>query len=172
MKPWRLALLLLVAGVVGQACGLADPAAAGQPPKTMEEATQAQVDRGRYLLRIAGCNDCHTKGYLLADGQVAEESWLLGDTFGWRGPWGTTYGTNLRLFVSALDLEQWIALAHNLKARPPMPWFNLNALERDDLTAIYLFLRHLGPAGQPAPAYLPPDQEPQPPYALFPPAPQ
>lgn len=30
--------------------------------------------------------------------------------------------------------------------------------------------RYLGPGGEPAPAYVPPDQEPATPYALFPPA--
>ena len=37
-----------------------------------------------------------------------------------------------------------------------------------DLRAIYRYIRHLGPAGQPAPAYLPPDQTPKGPYVQFP----
>lgn len=126
------------------------------------------VDRGRYLAQLGGCNDCHTAGYLLAEGQVPEAEWLLGDAFGWRGPWGTTYATNLRLVVGSLTEEQWLTLAHNLRARPPMPWFTLNELADDDLRALYAFIRYLGPAGDPAPAYVPPDQEPNPPYALFP----
>ena len=43
------------------------------------------VERGRYLTKIAGSNNCHTPGYLLAEGTVAEEHWLSGETFGWRG---------------------------------------------------------------------------------------
>jgi mono/diheme cytochrome c family protein len=50
------------------------------------------VERGRYLVTITGCNDCHTAGYLASEGQTPEEQWLTGDTFGWRGPWGTTFG--------------------------------------------------------------------------------
>ena len=56
----------------------------------------------------------------------------------------------------------------NPQAPPPMPWFNLNAMTAEDLGAMYQFLRYLGPAGTPAPAYVPPDQEPAGPYATFP----
>lgn len=126
------------------------------------------VERGRYLSRIAGCNDCHTPGYLLSEGKVPEQGWLTGDTLGWRGPWGTTYASNLRLFVQAMTEAQWVNTARVLKVRPPMPWFNLNLMHEEDLKAIYQFLRYLGPGGAPAPAYVPPDQEPKTPYALFP----
>lgn len=130
------------------------------------------VERGRYITRIAGCNDCHTPGYLMSDGQTPEEMWLIGDTFGWRGPWGTTYAANLRLFVARLTEAQWIEAARTLRRRPPMPWFNLNRMEPDDLRAMYHFVRSLGDPGKPAPAYVPPDQEPPPPYATFPAPPQ
>lgn len=126
------------------------------------------VERGRYLLMTSGCNDCHTAGYLFSEGKTPEDRWLTGDTFGWRGPWGTTYATNLRLLVNQLTEEQWIDMAKTLKHRPPMPWFNLNAMTAEDLGAMYQFVRYLGPAGEPAPGYLPPDQEPTGPYATFP----
>jgi len=126
------------------------------------------VNEGKYLSRIAGCNDCHTPGYLLSEGKTPEELWLTGDAFGWRGPWGTTYAPNLRKLVQNLEEQQWIALAKNIKTRPPMPWFNLNIMKDDDLKALYAYIRHLGPGGETAPAYVPPDQEPKPPYAQFP----
>lgn len=34
-----------------------------QPPAARAE--DARVARGRYLVRIGGCNDCHTPGYFL-----------------------------------------------------------------------------------------------------------
>lgn len=126
------------------------------------------VERGRYLVTISGCNDCHTPGYAPSEGQVDEALWLTGDSFGWRGPWGTTYPANLRLLMQNLSEDQWLSLARNLKTRPPMPWFNLNKMKDDDLRAIYRYIRQLGPGGQPAPAYLPPGQEPKPPFADFP----
>ncbi len=127
-----------------------------------------QVDHGRYLSIIAGCNDCHTPGYLLSEGKVPEKLWLTGDRFGWRGPWGTTYAVNLRILVNALTEDQWVETARTLKARPPMPWYALNIVKEGDLEAIYQFIRYLGVSGEAAPAYLPPDQEPTTPYALFP----
>ncbi|MEN8133601.1 MAG: cytochrome C [Pseudomonadota bacterium] len=126
------------------------------------------VDSGRYLIRIMGCNDCHTPGYLETEGQTPEELWLTGSTFGWRGPWGTTYPKNLRILLHSLTEDQWVVFAKNLKTRPPMPWFNLNAMKDEDLRAVYKFVHHLGPGGAAAPAYLPPDKEPDPPYAVFP----
>ena len=129
---------------------------------------QEQLDRGRYLSKIAGCNDCHTPGYLRSEGNVPEKLWLTGDSFGWRGPWGTTYAPNLRLLLATMTEDQWVATARALKTRPPMPWFNLKIMQERDLRALYRFIRYLGPAGETAPAYLPPDQEPKTPYALFP----
>jgi len=126
------------------------------------------VARGRYMVQIGGCNDCHTPGYLVSEGQVPQDQWLIGDTFGWRGPWGTTYGANLRLFMVKLSEDEWVAEAKTLKRRPPMPWFNLNIMKDDDLRAIYRFVNTLGDLGQPAPDYVPPDQVPNPPYAQFP----
>ena len=41
-------------------------------------------------MRIGGCNDCHTGGYLEKTGAVPERERLTGDTLGWQGPWGTT----------------------------------------------------------------------------------
>ena len=137
----------------------------------VESAMAQDAERGKYLVTIAGCNDCHTPGYLLADGNVPETAWLTGDSFGWRGPWGTTYPPNLRSVALALTEDQWVHMAKNLKARPPMPWFNLNQMSDDDLRSIYRYIQKLGPGGGQAPAYVPPDKEPNPPYAVFPPPP-
>ena len=126
------------------------------------------IERGRYLVKVSGCNDCHTPGYLKSDGKVPESEWLKGDTFGWRGAWGTTYASNLRLYMQKLDEKAWIQDAKTMKRRPPMPWFNLNDMKEEDLKAIYHFVRSLGEPGVPAPAYVPPGEEPSQPYALFP----
>jgi hypothetical protein len=128
----------------------------------------AVVERGRYLAKIAGCNDCHTAGYSPSEGKVSEDLWLTGDNFGWNGPWGTTYGTNLRLLIIELTEKGWIDFATTLKVRPPMPWFNLNIMTHTDLGAIYQFIRYLGPKGNPAPGYLPAGQKPTGPHAIFP----
>jgi mono/diheme cytochrome c family protein len=126
------------------------------------------VERGRYLVKIAGCNDCHTAGYAISAGKVDEKLWLTGDALGWRGPWGTTYASNLRLLVQNMTADQFVAHARSDQRRPPMPWFNVRDMKDDDVKAVHAYLRHLGPAGKPAPAYLPPGQDPKGPFILFP----
>jgi mono/diheme cytochrome c family protein len=123
--------------------------------------------RGKYLVQIAVCNDCHTEGYALAAGQVEESKWLTGDAVGWRGPWGTTYAANLRLSADRLTADEFVKLARS-PLRPPMPFFNLRAMSDADVKSIYAYLKHLGPAGEPVPAYVPPDKTPAGPFVQFP----
>jgi len=131
-------------------------------------AASPEVERGRYLIVIGGCNDCHTAGYIQSEGKAPVETWLLGDKLGWRGPWGTTYPRNLRLYMKDLSEDDWVEVARTFTPRPPMPWFNLRVMTEEDLRAMYKFVRSLGPVGEPEPEYVPPDQEPQPPYVQFP----
>jgi hypothetical protein len=49
-----------------------------------------------------------------------------------------------------------------------MPFWALNTMTDSDLRAIYRYVRALGPAGQEAPAYVPPGQEPKGPAVKFP----
>jgi mono/diheme cytochrome c family protein len=138
------------------------------PAVAQDKKADPQVERGRYLVKIAGCNDCHTPNYPLSGGKVPESEWLTGDALGWRGPWGTTYATNLRLYMQDLTEDQWVKKAATLMARPPMPWFNVREMSSPDLRALYRYIRHLGPAGKPAPAYVPPGQTPAGPAVQFP----
>jgi mono/diheme cytochrome c family protein len=147
-------------------------AVSGTSPGVAPAGDEMVLERGRYLVRIAGCNDCHTAGYPQADGLVPESDWLLGDRLGWRGPWGTTYPGNLRLFAAEISEQQWLELARTARYRPPMPWFALRDMTNEDLVAIYRLLRYLGPAGEAVPAWVPPDQEPAGPYVLWPAPPQ
>lgn len=131
-------------------------------------AAEPSAERGRYLVQVSGCNDCHTSGYILAPDKVPESAWLLGDSLGWSGPWGTTYASNLRLVLPKLSEEQWLQLARNANYRPPMPNHALRIMEEDDLRSIHRFAKQLGEAGQPAPGALPPGQAAQSPAVQFP----
>ena len=126
----------------------------------------AAIARGRYLTRTSGCNDCHTPGYPEAGGNVPESQWLVGVPVGFKGPWGVTYPSNLRLVVAAMSEDAWVAYARQPR-RPPMPWFNLRDMSDDDLRAMHRFIRSLGPAGTPAPAYAPPGTDVATPWILF-----
>jgi len=131
-----------------------------------EPANKSTLERGRYLVTIGGCNDCHTPGYPEAAGQLAPGEWLTGSPVGFNGPWGTTYPANLRLVVQSMSEAQWLKHAR-AATRPPMPWFNLRDTNDTDLRAMYYFIRSLGAKGEPAPAYVPPEQAINTPYIVF-----
>jgi mono/diheme cytochrome c family protein len=147
-------------------------AADAAPAGSARSADAKAIEHGRYLVQIAGCNDCHTAGYAPAGGKVPEQEWLKGDALGWRGPWGTTYPANLRRFMQGVTEDQWLKYARTTELRPPMPWFGLRVMTDRDLRAIYRYVRSLGPAGDPAPAYVPPNQTPTGPYVQWPSAPK
>jgi len=122
---------------------------------------------GRYLILVGGCNDCHTPGFMEQGMKVPESQWLTGVPLGWRGPWGTTYSSNLRLYAQTLTEEGWVMALRNRNARPPMPWPNLNEMSDQDLRAIYRYIRSLPLAGEKMPDWVPPDREPTTPYLVM-----
>ena len=146
----------------------AGAAVAADPPS--KPATQAeQIARGRYLVAIMGCNDCHTQDFhARGDFNIPEKERLTGSNVGWRGSWGTTYPQNLRLYFSAITQSMWLGIAKEVQRRPPMHNFALNAMTESDMRDLYQYVRHLGPAGSAAPSALPPGKEPPKPYVQFP----
>ncbi len=124
------------------------------------------IERGRYLVTVGQCNDCHTPGFPQSNGTIPESDWLVGNSVGFQGPWGTTYPANLRKVISAMSEENWLKHAR-LERRPPMPWFNLAKTSDDDLRAMYRYISNLGVKGEPAPAYAPPGQSVTTPYIEF-----
>lgn len=130
------------------------------------EQKEKLAERGRYLVSISGCNDCHTPGYPQAGGKMPAADWLTGNSVGFSGPWGTTYPVNLRNLMQSLTEQQWLAKAR-VPMRPPMPWFSLRDMSDDDLKAMYVFIRGLGAKGADAPSYVPPGQAVITPYIEF-----
>lgn len=156
-----------------QACSRAadaTPAEASTSPKQYISA-ESDIDAGRYLVKIGGCNDCHTPGYvegLMMTGKAMPESdWLKGGDVGFSGPWGVSYPANLRLSVQNMSEEQFLELSRAGKGRPPMPWPSLQAMSDRDLKAIYAYILSLGPAGETAPAALSPGVAPDRPHIPF-----
>ncbi len=167
------AAFLAIAGILSlQACGAAAaPAGVTGTTPTQYVKAETQIDAGRYLVKIGGCNDCHTPGYvekLMMTGEAMPESdWLKGSDVGFSGPWGVSYASNLRLAFQNMDEAQFIEMARKGQGRPPMPWPSLTAMSDDDLSAIYTYIHSLGAAGEPAPAPLSPGVAPDRPYILF-----
>ena len=69
---------IAVAAVV--AVGASQDAIAG------DKASDAEIARGRYLVTIGGCSDCHTPGYPEQGGAVPESQWLTGVAVGKGAP--------------------------------------------------------------------------------------
>ncbi|HEX4910100.1 MAG TPA: cytochrome c [Permianibacter sp.] len=135
-------------------------------PVTAHADNDADIARGRYLVTITGCNDCHTPNYPQTAGKVPEAQWLTGSSLGWKGPWGVSYAANLRLSVQQHSEDAWIARAAS-PMLPPMPWFNLRDMDERDKRALYRYIKSLGPAGEPAPLALAPGVDAKTPVVSF-----
>jgi mono/diheme cytochrome c family protein len=123
------------------------------------------VDKGRSLVITMGCNDCHTTG---GKGDGHEEDWLTGSRLGFTGSYGTVYPTNLRLLVNEVSEHQWLLLIQRITRNSPMALTRLPSLTDEELTAVYRFIRQLGPKGEPAPERLPPGVMPTTDFVPFP----
>jgi mono/diheme cytochrome c family protein len=125
------------------------------------------VERGRYLVNVSSCNDCHSVDYMQKGPAVPEADRLTGTNVGFTGPWGTTYPANLRLTVQKTSEEDWLKMLKTRQGLPPMPWPAVNTMSEADARAIYAYLKSLGAKGEPAPAALPPGEAPKTPYYDF-----
>ena len=112
------------------------------------------IAAGRYAVMVGGCNDCHTPRYAMTGGaEPAEAEWLKGSNEPHSGPWGTSYGKNLRLTVAGHSEDEWVELLATGTSLPPMPWPSVRALSEADKRAIYRYIKSLpGDPGQPSPA--------------------
>jgi len=133
-------------------------------PTEPSVAARTPEQAGRYLVRASGCNDCHTPAFMVLGEKVPESQWLTGNAMGFRGPWGTTYPSNLRRFVQPFTAEQFVEVVRKRDTRPPMPWPSLHAMSDADLKAIYAYIRSLPVSGAATPDFVPPGVEPKTPY--------
>jgi mono/diheme cytochrome c family protein len=85
----------------------------------------------------------------------------------WAGPWGVSFAANLTpdkrtglgnwtadQFVKAMRTGKHLGVGRPIL--PPMPWFNLNALDDEDLRAVFAYLQSIAPIENPVPAPIPP----------------
>ena len=132
-------------------------------------AADPQVERGKYLVNLAGCNDCHTPGYFFGKPDMAR--FLGGSDVGFEMPGlGTFVGPNLTP-DKATGLGGWtdaqVVTALQKGARPDgrmlapiMPWHAFAGLTKQDADAIVAFLRSLPPVDHKVPGPFGPDQAP------------
>lgn len=103
---------------------------------------------GEYLMTVASCHDCHTKGWVETKGNIAKEDQLTGNPVGYYGPWGTTYGKNLRQVAERHTEDQWVDIlrtADHGEGNLPMPWHDAAKFSDKDLRALYRYTKSLGP---------------------------
>ena len=136
-------------------------------PSSLLAAEEVSVERGLYISIIGGCHFCHTEGYRAAEGKIDPAKALQGSSIGWRGPWGTTYAVNLRDIVLGYTEDKWIDRMKTKVNLPPMPWYQLQAMDESDLRSLYRYIKSLGFPGDSAPFYREPGKEPRTPYVTL-----
>jgi mono/diheme cytochrome c family protein len=140
----------------------------GLPPG-VGNAADEQVERGKYLVVLGGCTDCHTPGYLL--GKPDPNRYLGGSEVGFEIPGlGVFHGPNLTPDKET-GLGNWtseeIVTALQTGKRPDgrilapiMPWKALANLTKDDVTAIVAYLKSLPPVKNKVPGPFGPNEKP------------
>jgi hypothetical protein len=131
-------------------------------------AADPQVERGKYLVAIGGCTDCHTQGHFL--GHPDTSRYLGGSDVGFGSPMGVFVGSNLTP-ERETGLGKWsaqqIVTAITTGKRPDgrmlapmMPWRGLSVLTTPDALAIAAFLKSLPPVNNKIPGPFGPNELP------------
>ncbi len=134
------------------------PAAAADP----------QIARGKYLVTIVGCNDCHTPGGLM--GKPDMKQVLGGSDVGFAMPNGVFVAPNLtpdkETGLGKWTTEQIVTAITNGERpdkrmlAPIMPYDELSSLTRADALAIVAYLRSLPPVSHKVPGPFGPNDTP------------
>lgn len=142
-------------------------AAIGSPPAGA--ADSKLVERGKYLVTIGSCTDCHTPGHFLGKPDMTRH--LGGSEVGFEIPGlGVFYGPNLTP-DDATGLGRWserdIVTAIRKGQRPDgrtlapiMPWAALAELTDSDAKAIAAYLKSLPPVSNKVPGPFGPGEAP------------
>ena len=132
-------------------------------------ADEDQIARGKYLVTIGGCNDCHTPGALLGKPDFSRT--LSGSEVGFAIPGlGVFAGPNLTPDKET-GLGNWTddqiisaitggVTPKGRRLAPIMPYAALSHLTSDDAHAIVDYLRSLPPIKNPVPGPFGPKETP------------
>ena len=168
LHPRRVAGLSVAVIAAATTLFTATPSEAQQPA-----AGNAAVERGRYLVRITGCHDCHSpkvKGMTpdldrALSGRPTttalptpskEEVHASADLTAWQGPWGFSVASNLTPdpttgIGTRYNEASFLATMRTGKKpngtpiMPPMPSEVYQNMTDDDLKAIFAYLRTIKP---------------------------
>jgi mono/diheme cytochrome c family protein len=159
---FRIAMVLGLTALSAVSCST--PKTETETATTDSTAAMTPVQRGAYLVTVAGCHDCHTPGTFYGAPDMSRQ--LSGSGLGWQGPWGVSYARNLTP-DQATGLGSWTdeeilnALQKGVKKdgspmAPPMPWPDFAHLTHSDALAIVAYLRSIPPVAHQVPPRLPP----------------
>jgi len=147
------------------------------------------IKHGEYLVKIMGCNDCHSPKQLGPNGpEIIPELMLSGfpanrpilefkdslinkgfvmfypDLTAAAGPWGISFSGNLtpdetgignwseEQFIKALTEGKFKGLDNGRKLLPPMPVENYEEMKKEDVVAIFKYLKSIKPVKNVVPA--------------------
>jgi mono/diheme cytochrome c family protein len=167
MRSHRYMTYVSAAAAVAAVLSISTPATAQQP------GSNTAVERGRYLVRITGCHDCHSPKVqgmtpnldLSLSGRPATtqlpsetktEVHASPDLTAWTGPWGYSVASNLTPdpatgIGTRYNEGSFIATMRTGKKpngtpiMPPMPSEVYQNMTDDDLKAIFAYLRTVKP---------------------------
>jgi hypothetical protein len=185
---------LLVAGIViaSSSCSDHGPVATEADTAVLTGPSEAAlVGRGKYLVEIMGCHDCHSPKQMGPNGPyldperilsgypadrplppqpVSHEGWALlnMDLTAAVGPWGTTFAANItsdesgignwteEQFERALKKGLYKGSEGSRPLLPPMPWQNYVNMSKEDVSAVFAYLKSTKPVANVVPAPIPP----------------
>jgi hypothetical protein len=184
----------LVAGIViaSSSCSDHGPVATEADTAVLTGPGEAAlVERGKYLVEIMGCHDCHSPKQMGPNGPyldperilsgypadrplppqpVSHEGWALlnMDLTAAVGPWGTTFAANItsdesgignwteEQFERALKKGLYKGSEGSRPLLPPMPWQNYVNMSKEDVSAVFAYLKSTKPVANVVPAPIPP----------------
>jgi mono/diheme cytochrome c family protein len=136
-------------------------------------ATDAQVARGKYLVSVISCSDCHTDGSLAGKPDMAH--FLGGSSIGFQIPGlGYFYGSNLTPDKET-GLGGWTATQivtaltkgvrpDGRELAPIMPWRSFANMTSKDAYAVAAYLKSLPPVKHKVPGPFGDSEKPTSPY--------
>jgi mono/diheme cytochrome c family protein len=129
---------------------------------------ESQIDRGKYLIVLAGCNDCHTPGFFLGKPDMAR--YLGGSDVGFEIPGlGVFNGRNITPDKET-GIGNWtdeqIAAAITTGKRPDgrqlapiMNYASFTYMTKEDVAAVVAYLRSVPPVHNEVPGPFKPGEK-------------